>query len=169
MICSKCKEDKLEEEFIVDTRWRRGRGYLCSLCRKQYGKEYYQRNKDKIKNRSSEWVKDNPDQHRLNGQRFRDCNPEYETNKALKKRYGITLEEYNSFFERQGGVCAICGNPETAKDYSGEVRKLSLDHDHATGVVRGLLCNNCNAGIGMLQDSILVIEKALEYLRSYTE
>jgi len=74
--------------------------------------------------------------------------------KAYRKmdlaKHGLTLEAYDKMFEQQNGVCAICGLPETRKNQYG-TRKLSVDHDHLTGKVRGLLCSNCNQGIGHLK------------------
>lgn len=167
MICSKCGEDKLESDFVIDRRWRRGRGYLCKSCRSEYHKEYYKNNREKFIKRTSQWVKDNPEKHRVNGQKFRASNPTSEQNRALKKRYNVTLEEYEQLLEEQAGVCAICGQPEKTKDYSGAIRKLSLDHNHITNKPRGLLCNNCNDGIGKLGDDIGMLEKAVEYLKRY--
>ena len=58
--------------------------------------------------------------------------------------YGITIAEYDEMFKAQGGVCAICGKPEKS-------RRISVDHDHATGRARGLLCTNCNVTLGKLE------------------
>jgi len=82
----------------------------------------------------------------------------------LKKSFGITLEDYENLLKNQNGVCAICGNPETATTNGGELRKLSVDHDHETGEVRGLLCTNCNNGLGRFKDSPDLFQKALNYL-----
>jgi hypothetical protein len=56
---------------------------------------------------------------------------------SLKRRYGITPEQYQKMLDRQGGICAICGRPP-------KTLRLSVDHDHRTGRVRGLLCYQCN-------------------------
>lgn len=80
-------------------------------------------------------------------------------NTRLKTRYGITLAEYEARLIAQGGRCACCGatsNPDG--------RKLFVDHDHATGVVRGLLCGGCNRGIGALGDTIEGVRRAVNYL-----
>lgn len=75
--------------------------------------------------------------------------------------YGITRDEYRKLWLSQGGVCAICVQPErTARN-----RLLTIDHDHATGQVRGLLCSQCNRAIGLLGDSPEVIEAAARYLK----
>lgn len=64
----------------------------------------------------------------------------------VKHKYGITAEDYDEILERQGGVCAVCGGPPKGK------RFLSIDHVHETGEIRGLLCDPCNRGIGLLGD-----------------
>jgi len=84
-------------------------------------------------------------------------------NSRLKSRFGISLSEYNSMLESQGGVCAICGKPETSKDKRG-VRKLAVDHDHATGKVRGLLCYTCNSGLGYFREDKSALASAITYL-----
>lgn len=80
----------------------------------------------------------------------------------LQRKYGITIETYNDMFEAQEGCCDIC---ETHQ--SNLTRALAVDHCHDTGKVRGLLCGNCNIGIGNLQDSIKVLKKATKYLRRH--
>jgi hypothetical protein len=70
----------------------------------------------------------------------------------------------------QGGVCAICGLPETSKSrWSDETRDLSVDHCHATKRVRGLLCQKCNAGLGQFQDCEERLATAVKYLRAHRE
>lgn len=76
------------------------------------------------------------------------------------KKYGITIEEYNSLLEKQNGKCAICG--AAIGDNSGN--RLYVDHNHKTGKVRGLLCSACNFGIGKFKDSPELLKKAAIYL-----
>ena len=68
----------------------------------------------------------------------------------LKRNYGMSITDYEILWNAQNGVCAICKQPETAIDphNPGNVRRLSVDHDHETGKVRGLLCQRCNVAIG---------------------
>ncbi len=66
----------------------------------------------------------------------------------------------------QNGVCALCRKAETST-YKGRIRQFAIDHDHATGKVRGLLCSTCNIGIGHLQDSPALLEAAAAYLRAH--
>jgi Recombination endonuclease VII len=64
-------------------------------------------------------------------------------------------------FERQNGTCAICGREEWEK-----VKVLGVDHDHKTGRVRGLLCTDCNMGLGKFKDDPALLRKAIKYLGS---
>ena len=79
--------------------------------------------------------------------------------RALKNKYGITEEDYDNFYVEQNGCCAICN-----KHQSKINRRLSVDHNHKTGKVRGLLCDNCNCGIGNLKDKVSNLESAIIYL-----
>lgn len=72
------------------------------------------------------------------------------------RRHGITPEEYEMMFEGQEGRCAICGKPQA--------RRLNIDHDHATGKIRGLLCSRCNLGLGYFKDNIDNLNAAVAYL-----
>lgn len=79
----------------------------------------------------------------------------------IRRTYGITLEEYYELIDFQGGGCAICGK---ALEKNG--RRLSIDHDHQTGRVRGVLCSPCNQGLGQFKDNVESLEMAIEYLKS---
>lgn len=88
----------------------------------------------------------------------------YDHNRHLK-RFGITAEDYASMLDAQGGCCALC--PATAADERGH--RLHVDHDHATGAVRGLLCGSCNRGIGYFGDDPVRLLKAADYLLQLRE
>ena len=140
MVCKKCGCDKKIHEFY-DIKHSK----LCKECFKQKQREYYKANKQKCNKASKAYYENHKDNHRDYG---------------FKKRYGISLEEYNKILEEQSGVCAICGStePDKSKKY------LSVDHDHETGKVRGLLCSYCNRGLGSFKESHGLLKKALEYL-----
>jgi len=79
----------------------------------------------------------------------------------LEKKYGITPEQYIELFNKQEGKCIICNKHQI------EFKKaLGVDHDHKTGKIRGLLCNDCNLGIGYLKDNIIFLQKAIDYLNN---
>lgn len=78
----------------------------------------------------------------------------------LKRNYGITDADFDRMFDEQDGRCAICGTDEPGGGYN----TLHVDHNHETGFVRGLLCNNCNRGLGMFSDDAWRLEAATAYL-----
>ena len=78
----------------------------------------------------------------------------------LQRLYGITLDDYDSMYEKQNGQCAICGTT----DPGGRWNHFAVDHDHETGAVRELLCNNCNTALGLFKDSADLLRSAADYL-----
>jgi hypothetical protein len=85
-------------------------------------------------------------------------------NTALKSKYGITFDDYCEIHRKQNGLCAICGQVEQHPNKLHPVGQLNIDHDHNTGVVRGLLCGKCNKGIGLFDDNVELLDKAKEYI-----
>jgi hypothetical protein len=132
--CTKCKIVKDLNEFHVRSVSKDGRTSKCSLCL----------NTKALKLRTE--------------------NPESTRGNNLKQRFDMTIEDYNVIFLKQKGKCAICRNAETNKDKKGKVKWLSVDHNHDTGDIRGLLCSSCNTGIGLLQDSKKLMKSAIKYL-----
>jgi len=77
----------------------------------------------------------------------------------LKYRFGISMDDYDKMLTEQNSVCKICKRTPTPGNL------LSVDHNHATEHIRGLLCQNCNAGLGMFQDDPEILERAIRYLK----
>jgi hypothetical protein len=104
--------------------------------------------------RAMKWFADNKDRTDENRRRWH-----------IKKRYGISIEEFDAILAQQGGVCAICGQDEPdAHGRTGTKFKLSIDHCHDSNEIRGILCNRCNRAIGLLNDDVDLLKKAIEYL-----
>lgn len=99
-----------------------------------------------------------------NRERERERAREYE----YQKNYSISKSDYERMFEAQNGCCKICHKPETAT-YKGLPRRLSVDHEHQTGRVRGLLCVKCNALIGFAQEHPQMLEGMIAYLEAHDE
>jgi hypothetical protein len=112
-------------------------------------KAYYAANKEKINRQSREWAKSHPEEARRSNQ------------KTILKKYGLTLIEYDKLLSDQEGRCACCGSIDPKCRW----KRFAVDHDHSTGKIRGLLCFECNTGIGNLGDSIEGLQKAINYLR----
>ena len=128
----------LTYKFGASTRAKDGRRSQCKDCEKVY------------EDRRSRNYKE----------QYRDKPAEYRKNRQLKNRYGITLEDYNNMLQAQNGSCAMC--PATALD---EV--MCVDHNHATGDVRAILCKPCNTMLGMANDSAARLQAGIDYLQEH--
>jgi Recombination endonuclease VII len=94
------------------------------------------------------------------------ANKDFYRDMQLRKKFDISLQDYNKMLERQNNACAICGKPEWRKR-KGEIVSLAVDHDHLTNKNRGLLCITCNHGIGSLQDDPELLLKAARYVTKW--
>jgi hypothetical protein len=143
-------------------------------------RRYREANKEKKAEVMRRWRKANPERSAELKRRYREANKEQidardrryrEANKekvaaqrrrSWLRKYGITVEDYDRMLTAQGGVCAICGGPPNGAGKANG--RLNVDHDHDTGAVRGLLCSECNAGLGMLQDDAELLQLAAAYV-----
>ena len=81
----------------------------------------------------------------------------------LKRRYGITQEDFDRLVAGQEGKCAIC------QTLPSGIKPWHVDHNHATGKIRGVLCHHCNTGLGNLKDNVAVLKRAIAYLEKSNE
>lgn len=158
-ICAICKQEKPPEDFAKSTQRKDGRGSYCKPCDNERKARWKAKDPDAVRKYHNEyrkqWVKDNRDKER-----------QYQRRTDLKRKFGLTLEEYEALLEVQGGVCAICERPERYADpRTGHIRYLAVDHCHDSNEIRGLLCSYCNLGLGQLGDTEESLMKAVEYLR----
>jgi hypothetical protein len=104
--------------------------------------------------------------HQISQDKYYSKNPMKATERHFKRTYGISLEEYDSLLEKQGGVCAICHQPEEMMQNNTlkKPKRLAVDHCHTTGMVRGLLCTKCNQGLGNFRDDTGFMTQAISYL-----
>jgi Autographiviridae endonuclease VII len=112
-------------------------------------RRWYLENKDKVAASNAKWYAANRDAAR---------------NSTLKRLYGIDLAQYNRMLSDQGGCCAIC---KTGVPGGKGGRWFHVDHCHATGQVRKLLCSSCNAALGYFKDSPTVVAAAVLYLQEH--
>lgn len=94
----------------------------------------------------------------------RKCWAEYQAERALLRKFGITKAEFDAILKRQNGGCAVCGT-KVGMVRAGKRLRLCVDHCHKTGVVRGILCTSCNNGLGRFKDDPVLLERAALYLR----
>ena len=140
--------------------------------KRKTNKEYFSKHPEQVQKRKERcqlWYKNNKKKHKEYIKEREKHNPgitKRENKKAcLKKNYGLTLDWYNKQFELQNGCCAICG-----KNRLSLSRDLAVDHNHVTNKIRGLLCGDCNRGLGYFKsdlNGIKLLLKSIEYLKSY--
>lgn len=132
--------------------------------RTNYTRRYYMANRGRLLKRSRQYRADNIIRRRQYDREYaarqKELNPYRSRERNWKHLYGITKKDYDSLLTKQNGVCAICKKPESSKHHG----VLCIDHNHITGAIRGLLCNNCNRGLGLLKDSEKVLKAAVRYL-----
>jgi hypothetical protein len=141
--CNICQEDKeavIANFYPNPSNLTDGFNAACKPCYKVRSQKY---RKEHYKERSEynrKWVKANPDKNKSH---------------KLKNRYGISLQDYNEMLLDQNNSCKIC---KTSNE------KLSVDHDHKTEIVRGLLCPSCNLLLGNVKDNVEILKSAIDYL-----
>jgi hypothetical protein len=135
---------------------------------------YYQRNLEQQRVYRRKWRAKNKAKvkaanqrsYAKHGQRYKKLHRERRHTHTHKcKNYGITPEQYASLLASQSGLCAICKQPETMI-IKGKVCDLTIDHDHVTGLVRGLLCSQCNKGLGCFKDNPALLLESVNYLQA---
>src|SRR5512137_1519538 len=125
--CSACGHNQPLSEFYKDSEGAGGRKSRCRTCVGRAGKIYRSRNRERGLKRAHAWRAKNKSRYET-----------YQRGYKLKKRYGLTPEQYDVLFRKQKGVCAICGRPPPKRS------RLAVDHNHKTAAIRGLLCHLCN-------------------------
>jgi len=172
--CTKCREWKPISEFHHNKKTTDGLSHQCKACRAKWRAEHH----EEIRARSAKYYAEHREERIVHNAEHREEKQAYNIkyyidhheeirvyNVARREKlrarqlakYNMSAEDYNKMLAAQNGICAICGNPPKGKN-------LSIDHDHATGEVRGLLCNKCNNMLGLADESSDVLVKAIEYL-----
>ena len=133
--------------------------YKCSKCKKLLPESDFSSRRNKRQNRPVQW-------YCKKCAAASDKARSHETIRryGLKTNYGITPEHYNETLVKQEGGCAICRSATTGSKRSSH---FHVDHDHTTGKVRGLLCHQCNIGLGGFRDNIQSMKNAITYLEKH--
>ena len=142
-LCTVCKVVKPFSEFHKDNRRKIGVRRECKVCSAALYKS---------------WRLSNPEAYKAHTLR---SNRKHGRSNHLRYTYDMSVEDYDSLVQKQNGVCAICKEPERRHPH------LLVDHNHETGKVRGLLCDNCNKGLGHFKDNLGKLLKAVGYLQTY--
>ena len=139
-LCVFCDRYKPLDEFYTNRHRHKSR---CKSCERIRERKWSKSKRVHIKQK---------DPNRLKVQKRRD---------QLRHRFNLTIGEYDKILEKQQGKCAICGGGKEKQKY-----KFAVDHCHATGKIRGILCRNCNVGLGFFKDNPRSLTNALTYLIS---
>ena len=178
--CSTCKQDKPLNQFRKDSSRSDGLHKTCNECNAEIQRAWYQRNKTKAAKKAKAKYAANKevinakrrDKYKKNAVKYKAARKKYYLNNKDKiretawRKAGIkdmTVEKYNQMYDQQNGCCAICGTHR--KELK---RNFSVDHNHDTGEVRGLLCGTCNRALGYFKDSLQMLTIATNYLKKYT-
>lgn len=148
-LCLRCREEKTLNLFPKNRRTKHGRGTYCLVC-----------SADVVRARRQ--TEEGAQAHRESSKRWREANNERHKDNNANWRYGLTHGEYDAMLAAQSGKCAIC---KTTEPGTGVVR-FAIDHCHTSGKIRGLLCSNCNRGLGYFKDDPARIRRAIDYVNS---
>ena len=133
----------------------------CKLCMSDTRRRWYARNREYAIRRAQRWREQNPEKYEEWKRRNREENKPRRTIQErrghLRRKYGLTLEEYDFLRVAQNHRCAICDQPEEGG--------LHIDHHHESGLIRGLLCGKCNKAIGLLKEDPGLFDAASSYLQ----
>lgn len=150
-VCGDCKCELPMSEFNKDKGKHDGLHWCCKSCRKKY------RQQPEVKAATSSY-------NRAERRRDPEATKNRDRRYTLRRYWDLTPEQFAALLEKQNGGCAICG-----KNRSSAKKPLCVDHNHDTGAIRGLLCDNCNRGIGLLLDSPELLKNAIAYLEQALE
>lgn len=160
--CRKCGVSKPLSEFHKAAGMHDGHRNECKDCWRRIQQDAYLRNRDKRIRAVQEWKRRNPTKYAEQKRRYQQ-DPVYREKKRvsdragyLRRKYGLSVSDYEFLAASQGGVCAVCGKA----DQSG----LHIDHAHDSRRIRGLLCGKCNKAIGLFDERPELFAEAARYL-----
>ncbi len=161
--CNKCGAVKPLSEFYRMTGMRDGHRNECKAC--NLAAQAAKRHADPGPNRERalRWKRENPERVAAKAAAYRASGRKSISDRKshLKRRFGLTLEQYDDMLRSQGGGCALCKRPARPG------KALHVDHDHETGRVRGLLCFTCNNALGDFEDEPARLRAAIAYLHRH--
>jgi hypothetical protein len=160
--CKKCGESKPLSEFYKATENRDGRRGECIACAKVIRRKWYDANQAKAVAAAQRWAERNPERVAAYREEYRNRPERKRAMRDLyyRRTFGLTADDVDALIERQGGQCAICGRTPS------RLASWHVDHCHETGVVRGILCIDCNQGIGKFHEDPSRLRAAADYLES---
>ena len=133
--------------------------------KREYDKKYYLNNRDRLKKWAKGYYSDNRE---VIKEKYKISDKEKLREERLMREYGLCKNDYNNIFEKQDGLCAICGDKINSIFMEHNKNNcVHVDHDHKTKKIRGLLCHNCNIFLGNARDNIKILSSAIKYLEQW--
>lgn len=144
---------------------------VCRLCHRDSANRKRNSNREWFNAKQAQDKIDNPEkwesEYKRQYRKLKENQGELLSLKKVCNARRITIDRYLKMLEEQDFKCAICRKAETCKDpHHDRPRRLSIDHCHKTGLVRGLLCHSCNTALGKFKDDIQMMKQAIEYLKN---
>lgn len=165
-VCSRCEFALPLEKFHKHAKGALGHRPICKACEAQYKRADYQKRKKVYAERSHRTYMKNREKRYVQARSWQQANKarasEIWHDAHLRREYGITLDDYRQMLAMQNFGCAICGAGPSPK------RRLSVDHDHKTGKVRGLLCGKCNSGLGFFKENVGIVDSLKRYVLAHS-
>jgi Recombination endonuclease VII len=157
--CTACGELKPLEEFYRAAGMRDGHRNDCKVCNLAAKHDRHAANPEPARERAKRWARENPERYQRRMEEYARSGKKAEKDRAsyIKRTFGLTPAEYDALFAAQDGLCAICGTRAA----------VHIDHDHATGLIRGALCFGCNGGLGQFCDDPDLLRRAIDYLERH--
>lgn len=161
--CSECAQQRYRVYYTLN------RAKLNQKCR-----DYHSKNREQLLEYNRQWRLAHPElmaerrrrswvKNRERIKTFRRQDRDSQLNGYYKRKYNISWSDYKILLQSQNGKCAICRGINKPK------RRLAVDHDHASGQIRGLLCHSCNVTIGHIEDSPARIQQIIDYLKRHEQ
>lgn len=154
--CTKCGAEKEPAAFSRDKYATDGLRYQCRICSTHSTTKWAEKNRQRLSDYGKRRRKENPDKVRAEV-----------TKSHYKTKYGLSLGDLNNMRDQQNGQCAICKTPFPILGKPNRSQVPQVDHCHATGKVRGLLCSPCNIALGLLKDDFFTVIRAASYLKKF--
>jgi hypothetical protein len=158
------KRELSEEQKIAKVEYARQWRLKNPEKAREHARRSREKNREKVLARQRIWREANRERSAQKSRTWYEANRDRVRARSRFKTFGVTAEQYQALLDRQGNRCAICRTTEPGK---GEC--FAVDHDHATGLIRGLLCVHCNVGLGHFRDDTDLLELAVAYLRDRRE
>lgn len=162
--CSKCGTEQPRARFQSHKTTADGLRPECKTCGAAYSRAYRMAHPEQTETTAKAYRARNRPARNAYSRAWAKAHPErmkqIQRRNSLKSVYGIDERDYDAMLLAQGGLCGLCRNPPGK-------RRLAVDHDHASGKIRALLCDRCNTALGNMRDDPALLRAAADYIEAH--